>query len=230
MDELSIDELNKQIKELDFWKLHHYAYLPSIDSLEVVIPDNICNMDERQEVRKRIIGKQIPLDYDISEDSYLTHCVCKFILDKKTPPEEKAIVCEYLNEKLKKIIFELFIEIELKNRFKPDIDDVSDNIYYSPKVNGVPLKMYRYDDKGVMQSYKIDVKFKEIEDFFAQKIDNPNSGLLLCVKHLLNESNVVNEKWCPEHIKNLINNLNNNTWERKRIKLSFLFASSRRRK
>lgn len=90
--------------------------------------------------------------------------------------------------------------------------------------------MYRYDDKGVMQSYKIDVKFKEIEDFFAQKIDNPNSGLLLCVKHLLNESNVVNEKWCPEHIKNLINNLNNNTWERKRIKLSFLFASSRRRK
>lgn len=213
MNELNIDELNQQIVQINFWDLKSYSSLPPMDSLEVITPNNRCSLDEREEVRKRIIGKPIPLDFDIKSDPYLTQCVCKFILDKKTSSEEKEAVCEYLDEELKKSIFELFIETELKTRFKPSIDDISGNIYYSPKVNGVPLKIMRRDDNNILRSSKIDANFDDVKDFLNQKNDKPNTGLLLSVRHLLNESNVINEKWCPKYIKNVINNLNDNTWE-----------------
>lgn len=212
MNELSVDELNNEIMGIDFWKSKHNNPMPSIESVKVIVPSNICSLDERREVRNRIIGKQIPLGYDISSDSYLTQCVCKFILDKKIPPEEKKIVCEYLDEKLKKIIFEQFVKSELKTKFKAYIDDISSNIYYSPRVNGVPLKIRYRDSNNVLHLTKIDVMFEDIEDFLINKPNSHSNSLLLCVKHLLNESNILNEKWCPEYIKKMINDLNNNAW------------------
>lgn len=212
MNELRLEEINNLIANTDFYELRNKGFMPPFESMDISKSDNICYPDEQNEVRKRIIKNRHPIGYDINTDEYLTDCVCKFLLYEKIPQEEKDIVCEYLDDGLKSRIFNLFLNTKLKQLFKISPDDISGNIYYSLKINKVPLRVCQKDSNGKVHTSKIEATFTDVSNFLLQKENNTDTGFLLVVRRLLNESGVLNEKWCPKEIQNLINNLNNKSW------------------
>ncbi len=212
MNELRLEEINNLIASTDFYELRNKGFMPPFESMDISKSDNICYPDEQNEVRKRIIKNRPPIGYEIKEDEYLTYCVCKFLIYEKIPQDEKNIVCEYLDEELKIRVFSMFLNTKIKPLFKIAPDDISGNIYYSPRVNKVPLRACQKDPSGKVHTSKIEITYKDVEKFLLQKENNNDTGFLLAIRHLLNESGVLNEKWCPKTIQNLINNLNTQSW------------------
>ncbi len=211
MAELEIEQINNQIRNIDFFEPKQFAPLPQPDKLRIRKPLNMCSLDDRNLVRDRLIRRKPREDFKIDNDSDLADSICVFMIDKKIPQEEKEIVSKYIDEELKKRIFELYLKAELKTWFKVDPDDISGIIFYKPKRNGVPLKYY-YMENGILRFGQFEVSFAEVEKFLKKPYKEPGENLLLCIKHLLNDSGVVKTNWCPSYIKSLMENLNNKEW------------------
>lgn len=209
MEELNIEELNNYIKNFNFYGYASNSFFPK--EQRVIRPLNVSSVDERAEVRKRIINATLPEGFIICEDEYLADCVCSFILDKKVPLEEKEIVCNFLDEKTKNMIFECYLKTELKAKFKKSPDDLSGGIFYTPKRNGVPLRFSRVNNNSLNLD-SIYANYNDVVEVLTFKNKEPNPGTILAIRHLLNDSGIINQKWCPKRIKDLINNLNNEAW------------------
>ena len=211
MSEIKIDELNAIIKVADFEGLMYSSiYTPKINELKIKQPTRMCSLDARNEIRSRFIRNEFPKNQRIHEDLYTY--VVEFLLANKIPEEEKNIVCTYLDEDLKNYIFEKYLNIELKSDFKIAPDDIIKRLWYQPKISGVPLKEY-YEKNNMLVYNNFEISFEQFKEVINGDV-KPDIYNLICIKHLINESSLLEKKWCPKRIKDIMNQLNTEEWHK----------------
>ncbi|MBQ9318683.1 MAG: hypothetical protein IJR82_03550 [Bacilli bacterium] len=211
MAEINVEELNWIIKNTDFYGLMYtYPMTPQINSFTIKHHSIFCSIDARNEIRDRFIRNKFPDNQKIPEK--LHTYVIEFLLADNIPEEEKNIVSEHLDEDLKKLVFINYLNEIAKISFKIDPQDISMELYYNPKLNGVPLKKY-YIQNNLLTQESIEISFNRIKEII-ENTTKPNIYELICIKHLFNENSLLNKKWCPQNIKNLMAKLNTTEWDR----------------
>ena len=212
MSEIKIDELNSIIKVADFEGLMYSStYTPKINELKIQQPTRICSLDARNEIRSRFINYKFPENQKIHEDLYTY--VVEFLLADNIPEEEKNIVCTYLDEDLKNYIYDNYLNEDLKLKFKKyPKNDFGMDIWYQPKKNGVPLKEY-FIKNELLNHNIISISFEQFNDVINGN-EKPSTNNLICLRHLINESNLLKKKWCPKKIKDIMNRLIPEEWDK----------------
>lgn len=210
MGKINIDELNEQIANYDLEGLYYQPiYTPQLSSLPVKkSKKNICSHDTIHYVRKRFVHNQFPEDREISEDLY--PYICDFILGENISNEEKIIVSKYLNEELKQMIFKKYLETEFKYKnFKTDPDDLDKTLWYTPKINSVPLKNYDIDKKyNIIYSKKIELNYERFIEIINGKGEKLDAEEILSIRNLINSDSYFTSPWCPNNIKIIVQKLN----------------------
>ncbi len=68
MAELEIEQINNQIRNIDFFEPKQFAPLPQPDKLRIRKPLNMCSLDDRNLVRDRLIRRKPREDFKIDND------------------------------------------------------------------------------------------------------------------------------------------------------------------
>lgn len=209
MEQININELNNKILTSDLEGLYYQMpFTPTFSNFsKITRPSsrNICGLDARNYVRENFISHDFSKNRSIDK-SY----IIEFMLGENIPEQEKEIVSNYLDDDLKQLIFEKYIETELKHKnFKLDLGDLSQQLFYTPKINGVPLKNYYNDKKHNMVRYtEVCLEYQRCLEILNGNKENITSDEIICLKTLFNSNPYFQNKWCPDKIKKMNKELN----------------------
>ena len=202
MEEWNIDELNDIIKQHSFFSY----FLPN--NLEKTFPQMMCSPTAQNSVRKRIINNKdhLPKEYVISKNIYGD--VAAFLLDSKIPLKEKEVIYQYLTEDLKEYIFKIYFEEVLKAKFKPLRGVIGDSYYQARTQNDVLVRYYYDKNDNFVINPPEDISLEAAENLLINKTIEISDVNCIAIRHLLEESGVIKEVWCPKYIKNILTALN----------------------
>ena len=221
---MSIEEINEKIKnsKLDFYGLDLTTpHTPQLHQLKVKgTPSNICGQFDRDKVRDRFIRNSFSENYDL--DSDLISSIVNFMVADNIPEEEKQIVSKYLNEDVKRVIFDKYFEIFIKTNKCIDYDSVMANIEefdkdeaftYRPRINGVPLEVIN-EQKQILLKSEMSIKIlKVLLTNGISKIKKFEE--LLILKLFLDNNDYFEKDWCIGYLKKLKKELSSREIEEK---------------
>ena len=212
MQKIDINELNWQILNSDLEGLYHQppSTIP-LNSLPKISPTkNICGLEARNYVRKNFIYYTFDPKREMDK-SY----ICEFMLGENIPEKEKNLVSNYLDDNLKQEIFEKYIKTELKYKnFKIDPEDISGQLFYNPKINGVPLKYYFKDkNNNEIRSRELSLEYNKCLEILRGNTTGINIEEVICLKILVDNNKYFQSQWKTNKIKELTQSLNSKEWE-----------------
>lgn len=193
MSILNLDDINKLIKEKKLSKDNYDVFTPQLSSLKIVGPPaNICSLDNIRTIRHRFFQNEFPANYTPDDD--LTEKMCYFILGDNVPNEEKDYLAKYFNATMKDRLMNKYLDclfIKSKN-VSIDPEDISCTPFYSPRINGVPLK--------ALNDGKILMSFEEIKDILLGKEKIKDSTSAIVIKHILEEESFFAGPWITDYV------------------------------
>lgn len=206
---MSIEELNNLIinSKLDFFGLDEMiTFTPLIEKLTIKgPPSNICGKIERDKVRDRFIHNTFPENYELDTD--LINSIVKFMVADNIPDEEKKNVSKYLNESVKKMIFDKYFEIFIRTNKFIDYDsfmatiDKEEAYSYHPRINGVPLEVINEQKQLLLKS---EMNIKRLKDLLTDGISKIESfDEIITLKLLLDDNDYFEKDWCISYPKKL---------------------------
>lgn len=187
-----IDNINEKILEYSnqidplFGSLEPYL-TPPIASLKVK-KTAVCSLQDRHTIQTHFISNDFYKTHEISKELYPS--IVNFLLDEKMPPEEKKIVCTYLNEDIKRDIFEEFIQRFIDtSKFISEEKDFGGELryFYNPRRNGVPL----YNGNG-------GIDFDVVKTVVSGKEKIKDINQLILVKCFVDSNHYFEEDFCTD--------------------------------
>lgn len=193
MSIVNLDDINELIKEKNITKDNYDVFTPQLSSLKIMDPPtNICSLDDIRTIRHRFFHNEFPANY--TPDNDLLEKMCNFILGDNVPKEEKNYLSKYFNTTMKDRLMNKYLDclfIKSKN-VSIDPEDVSNTLFYNPRINGVPLK--DLNDSKVLMSYE------EIKDILIGKEKIKDSTTAVIIKHIFEEESFFTGPWITDYV------------------------------
>lgn len=187
-----IDEINLLIdserENLDYLGFMNEYITPSISSFPVKGNPHLCSLDTRNIIKNKFINQKFPDNMHISEELY--DRIAEFMLSDNISIEDKLIVNKYLDENIKKYIFDTFFKKFTANSKYIEKSDFEfdTNIFYHPRINGVPL--------GNIFSREIVINTETLYNILIGKEKAKDINEFMCVKSFFDSNNYFSMPWC----------------------------------
>lgn len=206
MSIVSLNDINNIISEMSISELG-YAYTPPISSLKTVSSsNNICSSWDREVIFNTFFSNEYPLDRAITNEDLIDK-MCNFILGDNIPNGQdntnkyKDFLSKYFSEDMKLILLNKYLDQKLKSsKFcYVDPDDISQELYYNPRYNNIPLK---YDNGN-----KMEIPFDNLKNILLGNIELSSSVDKAIIMSLISNDDFFNGPWLPSNIVKLKENL-----------------------
>lgn len=201
MSIVSLTNINDLILQMTLSEYRsNTSITPAIKNMKVVAsPQNICSQDDVRFIRDKFFNYEYPIDRKITDEDTINR-MCNFILGSNISNGEdgtiryKDYISKYFSKSMKEELFKRYLDKVFPNSKCCYIDpnDYSNEMYYNPRVNGIPLKYLN----GVNFEMKVD----DIKNILLGIEVIKNDSEAIIIKHVLTDEKFFDGPWLTDKV------------------------------